>query len=86
MVTEAYRSGGQYGLIFMDCSMPIMNGFESTHKIRKFLSECNAASQPMIIALTGHIEQEYVDHAFEVKMDEVVEKPTNVEAVREILS
>jgi CheY-like chemotaxis protein len=25
-----------YGLIFMDCSMPIMNGYDSSNAIRRF--------------------------------------------------
>ena len=29
----------QYGLIFMDCSMPIMDGYEASDRIRKYLTE-----------------------------------------------
>ena len=36
MVKKAYLSGWSYGLIFMDCSMPIMDGYESTDLIRQF--------------------------------------------------
>ena len=32
---ELYESS--YGIIFMDCSMPIMNGFDATNCIRQYL-------------------------------------------------
>ena len=48
-----------YGLIFMDCSMPIMNGYDSSIAIRKYYKK-NKINQPMIIACTGHTEPEYI--------------------------
>lgn len=30
-----------YGVIFMDCSMPIMNGYDSTYAIRRFYDSKN---------------------------------------------
>ena len=50
-----------YGVIFMDCSMPILDGFESTDRIRKYLTSTGSDTpQPRIIALTGHTEKEYI--------------------------
>ena len=59
-VKEAFNDGQySYGLILMDCSMPIMDGFESTDNIRRFTRKHNLL-QPRIIACTGHIEEEYI--------------------------
>ena len=38
MVKDCYRRDNSYALIFMDCSMPIMDGFESSKCIRSFVS------------------------------------------------
>ena len=42
----------QYHLIFMDCSMPIMDGFETSKKIRELIHSFGLR-QPIITALTG---------------------------------
>ena len=45
-----------YKLIFMDCNMPFMDGYETTTRIRKLFYEMNLV-QPIISAVTGHTEQ-----------------------------
>ena len=45
-----------YELIFMDCNMPFMDGYEATQKIRQLYFD-NGLTQPIISALTGHTEQ-----------------------------
>ena len=42
--------------------------------------------QPMIVAITGHTEDEYIEKAWENQIDEVVPKPTNVQVISVILS
>jgi CheY-like chemotaxis protein len=46
-------------LILVDCNMPIMDGYNSTYKIRQFLFN-QGLNQPVIAAVTRHVEKEYV--------------------------
>ena len=48
-----------YGLIFMDLSMPVMDGFEASIIIRNYLDE-KKLDQPLICAVTGHCEEDYI--------------------------
>lgn len=68
----------------MDCSMPIMDGYTAADKIRKFVKSINL-EQPMIVALTGHTDEEYIKKAWIHQMDEVIPIPTNVQNIKEIL-
>ena len=48
--------------------MPIMDGFQSTIEIRKYLKLHNI-NQPIISAVTGHTEDSYVQKGFESGMN-----------------
>jgi len=52
-----------YGLIFMDLSMPVMDGYEASERIRDFLKRKNLP-QPMIVALTGHTHDDFIRKAW----------------------
>ena len=69
----------------MDCNMPIMDGFEATDMIRNFISGTELP-QPIIIASTGHVDEEYMKKIWSHSMDEFLMKPTNIEILRGILS
>ena len=80
MVKRAHQSmelpKQHYGLILMDCSMPILDGYEASIKIRHYLQNYNMP-QPVIVACTGHTEDTFIQKAWRHQMDEVVGKPTD---------
>lgn len=70
----------QYELILMDCNMPIMDGYEATKKIRKFLNS-KGLNQPVIAAITGHTEQSYIQKAIQSGMNQVICKPASADTL-----
>ena len=81
---EAFARDQVFGIIFMDCSMPIMDGFESSILIRKFYRD-QGAQQPIIVACTGHTEDEYIAQAWRSEIDEVVPKPIKSKILQLVL-
>jgi CheY-like chemotaxis protein len=65
-------SQGQYGLVFMDCVMPGMDGFDATAAIRKLAGKC---ARVPIVALTASATAEDRDHCLAVGMDDFLTKP-----------
>jgi signal transduction histidine kinase/CheY-like chemotaxis protein/HPt (histidine-containing phosphotransfer) domain-containing protein len=61
-----------YDIIFMDCHMPVMNGFEATAAIRK--AE-DPARRNVIIAMTASANQEEKENCITSGMDDFVPKP-----------
>lgn len=60
-----------YDMVFMDCHMPEMNGFETTKKIiSKFGHE-----RPSIIALTASAMKSDIDRCYQSGMDDFLSKP-----------
>ncbi len=58
--------------------MPFMDGYEATHKIREIFYK-GGAKQPIICAVTGHTESQYVQMAFKSGMNLVLSKPIILE-------
>lgn len=72
-----------YGLVFMDCHMPVMDGLQATAEIRK--NEKNSARRRTpIIALTAS-EQSGIESCLQAGMDDYLAKPFNKEALFELL-
>lgn len=83
-VKQGLETGSHiYGLILTDISMPVMDGFEETEGIRNFYRTHNAP-QPMIVACTGHVEDDYIKRAWACEIDEVIPKPISVERLSQV--
>lgn len=72
----------EYDLIFMDCAMPGMDGYETTARIRK--GEMEGEHRP-IVALTAHGFAAQRRRCREVGMDDVLIKPVTRERLAEML-
>jgi len=70
-------------LVFMDLSMPVMDGFET---VRRFRLSTKDARQIPIIALTAHTTQEDRRRCFEAGMNGLIAKPLNVTSVDTVMA
>lgn len=72
-----------YDLIFMDVSMPVMDGLTATQKIRA--RECARDTQTMIVGLSAHAMLGDVERAIESGMDDYITKPISLKTVEQVL-
>ncbi len=73
-----------YDIIFMDCQMPEMDGFEATHKIRDMEYEHNKIRTP-IIALTADAMTGDRDKCLKSGMDDYLNKPVKAKEIADML-
>ncbi len=66
-----------FDLIFMDCSMPGMDGYEATEAIRG-LERGMARESARIVALTAHVAGEEAERWRQAQMDGYVAKPFTI--------
>lgn len=71
-----------YDLIFMDCFMPVMNGYEATEHIRQW--EAGRSHHP-IVALTANAIQGDRQKCLTAGMDDYLSKPVHLQELAEIL-
>ncbi len=76
---ELIKNEQQFDLIFMDISMPIMDGIEATKKIRS-----NNIKIP-IIALTAHTMEDDKEECLNAGMDDFMLKPMRINEISNII-
>ena len=74
-----------YDLVFMDGSMPDIDGFEATAAIRRWEQETGRATLP-IIALTAHVVGAHADAWKKAGMNAVLHKPFTLQAMADTLA
>jgi CheY-like chemotaxis protein/nitrogen-specific signal transduction histidine kinase len=72
-----------YDLIFMDCQMPGMDGFEATAEIRRY--EEASGRHAKIVAMTAHTTEDDRDRCLTSGMDDYIGKPATYEDFQAVL-
>ena len=72
----------RFDLIFMDCQMPVMDGFEATKAIRQMVGEIRDIP---IVAMTAHALKEDRQRCLDVGMDDYLSKPVHRDSLIAVL-
>jgi PAS domain S-box-containing protein len=73
-----------YDLVFMDCQMPVMDGYEATRRIRDPQSPVKNPAIP-VIAMTANAMQADRDRCLAVGMDDHIAKPAEPRKLHQML-
>jgi len=72
-----------FDIVFMDCNMPGMDGFQATQKIRAL--DLERRSQVPIIALTANAMAGDREQCIEAGMDEFLSKPMRLSDLQQVM-
>ncbi len=71
-----------YDLIFMDCQMPVMDGYKATEIIKSHYKDMKKNS-PVIIALTASVSDEQRQRCYLCGMDDYIPKPMDMQMIHD---
>lgn len=84
---ETYRcSPNHFDYVFMDISMPRMDGLEATRRIRMFEREQGDRKPAKIIALTGLVSEDIQKEAFASGIDLFLTKPVKLQQLKDLIN
>jgi signal transduction histidine kinase/DNA-binding response OmpR family regulator len=72
-----------FDLVFMDCQMPEIDGYDATRAIRR--TEQRTGAHTVIVAMTANAMQGDRERCLAAGMDDYVSKPIQLEALRAVL-
>ena len=72
-------ANGRFDIVLMDCSMPVMDGYEATRAVRELDGDC---SNVPILALTANAQAEDKRRCLDAGMDGYLSKPVRSSVLR----
>lgn len=83
---ELIAAGHTFDLIFMDCMMPVMDGYEATGAIRLRERNNPGAKRNTIVALTANTVAGDRERCLAAGMDDYITKPVTLEQLRDTMA
>ncbi len=75
----------RYALIFMDCQMPVMDGYQTTRLIREMVAKGEIDYLIRIVAMTGNALEGERERCMEAGMDDYIAKPVRLSLLKKVL-
>jgi len=75
----------EYDIILMDCQMPVLDGLETTRKIRKIELSTKNKNPIYIIAMTANTQEDDRAACLEAGMDDFISKPVQLKELQSAL-
>lgn len=73
-----------FDIILMDIEMPVLNGIETTRKIRNLYNKDKARTP--IIAITAHFVEDFAQKYADVGFNDFLTKPYTMEKLEELIN
>jgi CheY-like chemotaxis protein len=70
-----------YDLVFMDCQMPVLDGFEATHELRALQ---DGTQNIPIVAMTANAMKGDQKRCLDAGMDDYISKPVSARALQDL--
>ena len=84
-VEQVRNRPDHWDIIFMDCEMPVMDGYQATREIRALETAQETPPHCWIIALSAHATGDYVQKARDAGVDDYLSKPVSQQQVHDAL-
>jgi|GEM_PF-2362228 len=79
-------AGKQYDVVFMDCQMPVMDGYEACRRLRALEAGHGEVKRLTVVALTAHAMQGAEQLCRDAGMDDYLTKPFKMSDMSRVLA
>jgi len=83
-IIEADQDNSPYKIVFLDCNMPVLDGFEATKRLKHLMLRQEICYVP-IIALTALVSNDDKKRCLAVGMDQYLSKPVLLKDLKDML-
>lgn len=74
-----------FDLVFMDCQMPLLDGYEATKLLRQIEHESSEETHLPVVAMTAYALQGDRERCLEAGMDDYVSKPVELATLKRVV-